>query len=169
MVRILKTQEKLWKRPKCRCWQLKTFISAFSKLPFKRTLVCLLILKLNQSQNTKKSFFWVFLQKPKMCILRIKKLFWKLKFPKKDRLHVLIFYYICVWPTKVVNTIFLLQIRFLRYRLAGTQSPSATQPKIRLCPQISLGSKTEAKHSETIFREIAKLTPQFRFEAKQEF
>ena len=40
------------------------------------------------------------------------------------------------------------------------------------CPQISLRSKTEAKHSETFFREIAKLTPQFclfRFEAKKEF
>ena len=40
------------------------------------------------------------------------------------------------------------------------------------CPQISLRSETEAKHSETFFREIAKLTPQFRlfrFEAKQEF
>ena len=29
------------------------------------------------------------------------------------------------------------------------------------CPQISLRSKTEAKHSETFFREIAKLTPSF--------
>ena len=40
------------------------------------------------------------------------------------------------------------------------------------CPQISLRSETEAKHSETFFREIAKLTPQFRlfrFEAKKEF
>ena len=40
------------------------------------------------------------------------------------------------------------------------------------CPQISLRSETEAKHSKTFFCEIAKLTPQFRlfrFEAKQEF
>ena len=40
------------------------------------------------------------------------------------------------------------------------------------CPQILLRSETEAKQSETFFREIAKLTPQFRlfrFEAKQEF
>ena len=40
------------------------------------------------------------------------------------------------------------------------------------CPQISLRSETEAKHSETFFREIAKLTPQFRlfrFKAKKEF
>ena len=40
------------------------------------------------------------------------------------------------------------------------------------CPQILLRSETETKHSETFFREIAKLTPQFRlfrFEAKQEF
>ena len=41
-------------------------MGAFSKIPNKITIVCLLFLKLNQSRNTKKKFFLgVFLQKPK--------------------------------------------------------------------------------------------------------
>ena len=40
-----------------------SFFSAFSKIPTKRTCVRLLFLKLNQSQNTKKTFWGSFLQK----------------------------------------------------------------------------------------------------------
>ena len=45
-----------------------TFFCAFSKIPTKRTFVCLLFLKLNQSRNSKKVLFFLgggFLQKPK--------------------------------------------------------------------------------------------------------
>ena len=46
---------------------VNSFFSAFSKIPTKRTFVCLLFFKLNQSRNTKKIFFWwVFYLKPKM-------------------------------------------------------------------------------------------------------
>ena len=55
---------------KWRFLQLITFFGAFSKIPNKTTIVCLLFLKLNQSRNWKNKFFWgVFLQKPKMCFL----------------------------------------------------------------------------------------------------
>ena len=44
-------------RPKWHFWQSITFFCVFSKIPTKRTFVHLLFLKLNQSQNTKKTFF----------------------------------------------------------------------------------------------------------------
>ena len=44
----------------------KHFFCSFSKIPTKRTFVCLLFLKLNQSRNTNKRNFWEdILQKPK--------------------------------------------------------------------------------------------------------
>ena len=52
------------KWPEWRFWLLITFFSAFSKIPNKITIVCLLFLKLNQSRNTN-FFVGVFLQKPK--------------------------------------------------------------------------------------------------------
>ena len=57
-------------------------LGAFSKIPNKITIVCLLFLKLNQSRNTKKKFFLcVFLQKPKTCFFGGKnKILLKLKF-----------------------------------------------------------------------------------------
>ena len=65
--------ENAWKKvinfqkwPKWQFWWLLTFFCAFSKIPNKITIVCLLFLKLNQSQNIKKKFcLGVFLQKPK--------------------------------------------------------------------------------------------------------
>ena len=45
------------KLPKWCFWQLIAFFHAFSKIPTKRTFVLLLFLKLNQSWNTKKTFF----------------------------------------------------------------------------------------------------------------
>ena len=54
------------KWPKWRFWRLITFFGAFSKIPNKITIVCLLFSKLNQSRNTKKQFFLgVFRQKLK--------------------------------------------------------------------------------------------------------
>ena len=54
------------KRPKWCFWQSITFLCAFSKILTKRAFVRLLFLKLNQSQNIMKTFFWgVFHQKPK--------------------------------------------------------------------------------------------------------
>ena len=45
------------KQPKWRFWRSIILFCAFSKIPNKRTFVRLLFLKLNQSQNTKKTFF----------------------------------------------------------------------------------------------------------------
>ena len=44
---------------------VNNFFFAFSKIPTKRTFVCLLFLKLNQSRNTKTFFLEGFLKKPK--------------------------------------------------------------------------------------------------------
>ena len=58
------------KRPKWRFWHSITFFCAFSKMPIKRTFVRLLFLKLNQSRNTKKSFFGGFSLKTKNTFFR---------------------------------------------------------------------------------------------------
>ena len=61
----LKKVNNCHKRPKwCFC-RLIAFFSPFSKIQTKRALVRLLFLKLNQSQNMKKNFWEVFVQKPK--------------------------------------------------------------------------------------------------------
>ena len=60
------------KWPKWHFWRLIAFFSVFSKIPTKRTFVCTLFLKLNQSRNMKKNFFFFFfLQIPKTHIFRV--------------------------------------------------------------------------------------------------
>ena len=63
-------------------WRLITLFGVFLTIPNKITIVCLMFLKLNQSQNTKEHFFLgVFLQKPKMRFFGGKnKIVLKLKF-----------------------------------------------------------------------------------------
>ena len=61
------------KQSKWLFWWLKAFFSAFSKIPTKRSFVCLLFLKLNQSRNMKKQFFGGFSSKTKNALFRVPK------------------------------------------------------------------------------------------------
>ena len=47
---------------------VNSFFSAFSKIPTKRTFVCLLFFKLNQSKNEENVFFGGFFFQNKKCI-----------------------------------------------------------------------------------------------------
>ena len=58
------------KRPKWRFLTVNHFFCAFSKIPTKRTFVCLLFLKLNQSHNMKKTFLGGFSAKTKSAFFR---------------------------------------------------------------------------------------------------
>ena len=75
----LKTKDELLKslkppkQSKWLFWWLKAFFSAFSKIPTKRSFVCLLFLKLNQSRNMKKQFFGGFSSKTKNALFRVPK------------------------------------------------------------------------------------------------
>ena len=84
---------------------VNNFFCAFLKILNKITIVCLLFLKLNQSRNTKKTFFLgVFLQKPKTRFFGGKN---KIVLIIKFQIRISAFVLYCIYCTNFHKKIFI--------------------------------------------------------------